>query len=405
MNHSYINPQWKNDPSDEEHLTLARQRFELPHALHDIVLVRVLTDDANRPQSTHYWHIAQQVAVDCWYTQAKEYDAQLNINRRWIPYKCVFLPDTEAGRKFQDLAQSIGQVPMQAGIKPKNQNQGYWLKTLHHIYQAKGLLIANNIFSLLSGDNHPRKLLQDSVGHRETRKFEQLAAADAALYRLIQAVAPSLELASSSANDERLVIQLLVDIQQQTFIDDWNAGPANSRSTWIPLKAQTDWQVKLTHFLKKLIDKAKLLPREKEYLEELARTGTYWDILNAAISSDQADIEESYEHYVKAFVAGKPACIHDISWHRGQPHKLERDYERAPLLPDLKRCSDISAADCDCPFRFIGTNLDHYHCLTHLDQAIERDPPRRANTPQPIIGTINVHGLIIWLWGKRNKTL
>jgi|GEM_PF-3206262 len=398
MSHSYQYPSWSREPSEEELQLLARQFFKTPKALHAIVLVRVPTDDVNRPQVTRHWQSLQQEAVTCWEARAREDDLCLHIERRWIPHQCVFLPDTEAGQEFQEVAEAIAHLPMHANVRPKNQNQAYWLKTQHYLYQARGLLVANQLFGLLAGNNHPRNLLQGSVGIEETRKIEQLAAADTALYTLTQAVVPELgdTPSCSAANQENLGLRLFVEIQEQAFIHNWNAGPANKEYTWTSLQAQEDWHLKHVRFLKKLGEQSQLLPREAQYRDAIAETGRYWEVLNAALSSDSWPVKDSYEQYVKALAAAKSVCISDINWHQEQPYKLERKHEREMLTPRLRPCSTVPESECDCPFRHLGTDLTLSNCLKVAQQEIE--PPRRANTPRPIDGTINLQGFIVWTW-------
>ncbi|NEQ29603.1 MAG: hypothetical protein F6K04_01170 [Leptolyngbya sp. SIO4C5] len=396
MSYSYQFPDRKNKFSDEEIQDLARRFFKTPKVLHDIVLVRVPIDDDNCPQVMRCRKEAQQESINHWQTKAREDDLCLRIERRWIPHKCVFVPDTEIGRKFQKMAVAIAQIPMQADVRPKNQNQAYWLKTQHYLYQARGLLMADEIFNSVVGNDHLRELLRNSVGLEETQKIEQLAAVDSALYQLIKAVTPKLcdETACCTIEAENNTLKFFVEIQKQTFIEGWNAGPENFEQTWVSLKDQEDYYLKQIRFLRKLGEP--LLPREEIYLEEIAQTGQYWEVLSTAVLSDPWLFLDKYAKYIKALTAAKNAYISDISWHRGQPFKLERSQERAMFKPRHRKCSTIKESECDCPFRHIGTDLGLSHCLKVAQQEIE--PLRRAHAPRPIKGIVNLRGFIVWIW-------
>jgi hypothetical protein len=402
MRYIFINPHAGKTYSNEELQTRVRKFFTPPKALHDLVLVQVSLDE-DICQLKRNFEQAQQAAVDSWQAQAREEDLCLRIERHWIPYQCIFLPGTAVSQKFQRIAEAIAQIPMQAAVLPRNRNQAYWLKMQHYNYQALGLLVANQLFPLLRGDYHPRNLLQNRIGSKETHKLEKLAAVDTALYELVQAVAPQLKESqcSSDIDTESYTLSLFVDIQEQSFVRGWNNGPANPGNTWISLKEKDDWHVKKTRFLKKLSEGSSLVDRERRYLEEIAQTGPYWMVLKAALSSDRPrSALDRYERYIDALVAAKPACISEMNWIQGQPYKLESasnlNWQRpAPLL-----CSAIPEESCECPFRMIGTDLNHSHCIKR--QQHEREALRRPKTPRPINGAVDIYGFIIWSWELSN---
>ena len=393
--------QAQNNDTDDEAYVLAQTRLTTPKVLCDLILVLVPAETLLALPSSQTLQRYQQSAFDAWHPQARYEDECLRIDRRWIPHRYIYLPDTEAGRSFQKIATLVGNVPINANVIPENKNQGYWLRTQHYVYQAQGLVIANALHPVLQGEQCPRTVIRGMIGAAEGNQLITAGTTQTALYRLLQAVeVTSSAKLTSSQTPLKSTLQLFEEMQIQLFEHEWNLGPANNESVWIPLNKQKDWYIKKTQILRKLGDGAALYTKEQDYIVELAQLGIYGQLIQAAAAQAQkvGKVEERYQAYVDALVRSKEASLHKISWVNGQPRKLELQGSRERHLPKQKKCSSIPSSQCDCPFRATGVDdLEHFVCV---HQPLESDEQLSTpSTPQFITGTVNLQGYILWHWG------
>lgn len=135
--------------TEEEIRELAERVFEKPKALQELPLILTPEHLFNTPREIRRRLDKIKSALDIWISRAKEDDELLRIERRWIPFVEIYIPNTSEGNRFFTIAKAIGEIPMVAGVIPRNQNQGYWLKTLHYFYQARGVLFAYKLLGVI----------------------------------------------------------------------------------------------------------------------------------------------------------------------------------------------------------------------------------------------------------------
>ncbi|MHC5826011.1 MAG: hypothetical protein ACYT04_61710, partial [Nostoc sp.] len=135
--------------SDVELLTLVKQYFEVPEALQELPLILITKHLLPLSVEMKQQHLFIHQAIQEWLDIAKRDDKSLRIERRLIPHIPVYIPNTSKGQQFFKIAKAIGDIPLTASVVPKNQNQGYWLKTLHYFWQARGVAMAQQLLGLI----------------------------------------------------------------------------------------------------------------------------------------------------------------------------------------------------------------------------------------------------------------
>ena len=170
--------------------------------------------------------------LENWQQSARKDDVRLLIRRPWIPFVEAYFPDTEVGQETYQMAKEIGAIPRQCGIIPTNQDQRFWLKTLHYLWQAHGLLFAQQLSRL------PDDLLQENIDRlhqylpeQSFQNATQIATSDLTLY---QAIVKNFEYLQNYSFDGRqrntfsTPWSLFKEIQKENFQTGWKIGPAGS---------------------------------------------------------------------------------------------------------------------------------------------------------------------------------
>lgn len=186
MEYRYFQSHTSGEMTEEEIYALAKNLLEPPKTLLEMPLI-LISEDLFQTSEEMRRHLPQvKSSLNTWIAGAKADDECLRIDRRWIPFAETYLPNTPKGQTFFDLANSFGQIPMAAGIVPKNQNQGYWLKTLHYFYQARGILFAYKLLGVILNPIDKDGLFTQHLSSNNIRNLEWITDADIAGYELIE---------------------------------------------------------------------------------------------------------------------------------------------------------------------------------------------------------------------------
>jgi hypothetical protein len=274
-------------------------------------------------------------ALQQWLEAARKDDFRLLIRRPWIPFVEVYFPDTETGRKTYKIAQEIGALPRQCGIVPTNQNQRFWLKTRHYLWQAKGVIFAQALCDLpapMQQDN--LDALHHSINRQSMDNATHIAASDLALYRAIERNFDYLrERSLTKAQQEGFPTpwRLFVVLQKEAFKTGWQLGP---NSTEINGPSQ-DQQREYLHTKSGLIENKPWLEgqqvrkkRRNPYrVDEAAfldfskhRGGLYGQVMLAL--RNRSSIPGLAE-YAEALRQHKDAYVDDFQWRGGNPYKYK----------------------------------------------------------------------------------
>lgn len=269
-------------------------------------------------------------ALNQWLEQAKQDDEALRIERNWIPYAETYIPDTPEGRQFFEVANAFGQIPMKAGIVPRNQNQGYWLKTLHYVYQARGILFAYKRLGVISNPTAPDGLFTQYLSPLNIRNLELTTDGNLALYNLMEQGEEHIRQYVASKNQPypfQRSLDLLLDVEQQSFLEGWERGPNNKELEWWSIEQQQDAlavHIRLLEqeaWIKRQQQRGTYEQQQKEHLNFLETNGWYGRCMLALRSHKGWDLAAPWDKYIDTLRTGKPAYIDDFYWQGGQPYQ------------------------------------------------------------------------------------
>jgi hypothetical protein len=208
--------------SDNKNLyKLAKNVLEKPKVLQDLALISVpeslmLFPDEARQRST-----IVQSALSVWEEHVREDDLRFGFEERcWIPRIEIYIPDTPDGKKFFKIAKAIGDIPMQSNILPKNQEQAYWLKTLHYFYQARGVLFAYKLLGKIPDPIGAEGVFKQHFSESIIRNLNLITEVDIAEYKLIiegESYFKAWILRRQEDYPFKHPFQLLLKIQKQAF--------------------------------------------------------------------------------------------------------------------------------------------------------------------------------------------
>lgn len=319
----------------EDIRALAYSTYEQPKALLELPLILVpkhlfeVSDDIHRELPV------PKAAINEWMGRAKEEDERLRIERRWIPYAEIYIPHTPIGLKFYKLAKAIGEIPT-LGVIPKNQNQAYWLKTLHYYWQAKGVIFAHKLLGVIRNPVEPEGVLGRYLPNTSLKNLELDTNIDLACFRLL--VRGGQYIRNWAATEGipypfNNPMELFLEIQKQSFLTLWQLSPCNSEHDWLPNAQQRDnisARIKLLEkkpWLETAAIRETYPEAESAYLEFLREADWYgyW-LLALRDHFDEEEFEEKqissyWKAYIEALKAGKELFLDEFDWRNGEPHK------------------------------------------------------------------------------------
>jgi hypothetical protein len=336
----------KNLTEEEIHERL-KSTFKRPKALQDMPLISTPEYLFPTPQQVRRQLPVIKSRLDAWKLRAKEEDELLRIERRFIPFVEIYIPDTPQGKEFSTIAKAIGEIPMQVQVKLKNENQGYWLKTNHYFYQARGVLFAHKLLGVIPNPLEEHGLFSQYLPETSIRNLDLITNVDLAEYQLIkegeqyirQRAEPNI--VDTFKNNP---FELFVSIQKQAFLDSWNLGPAcpepmSPETKWLSIEEQEDFLNKRIHLLeqnpwmertkkpksqqnKNKQEQGTYQQQDQEYLKFLKNYQWYGNFI-LALRPRHWEFEELWEKYTQALKAAKTAYIDDLYWQTGQPYKAK----------------------------------------------------------------------------------
>ena len=274
-------------------------------------------------------------ALQRWLKTAAIDDIRLLIHRPWIPFVEVYFPEIGAGDKAYGIAQEIGALPRQCGIVPANQNQRFWLKTRHYLWQAKGVIFAQALCDLpdaIRQDN--LDALHHSINRQSIENATRIAALDLAFYQAIERNFDYLrEHSLDRAQQEAFPTPwlLFVALQQETVRTEWQLGPDSSEFNGISRDQQNDYlhtkscliedkpwlegqQVRKKHRNPYAVDEAAFIEFSSQ------RGGLYGQVILALRSKPYSAELEAYAQTLRQH---KDAYLDDFQWRGGKPYRYK----------------------------------------------------------------------------------
>ncbi|WP_375470161.1 hypothetical protein [uncultured Nostoc sp.] len=349
--------------SDTEFQTLAEQYIQADKALQELSLILIPEHFLPLSVEMKQQHPFIQQAIQEWLNVARKDDERLRIERRLIPHIPVYIPNTLKGQQFFKIAKTIGDIPLTASVVPKNPNQGYWLKTQHYFWQARGVTIAQQLLGLMQDPLVEGGVLVDRLPYTTINNLKLSKEIDIACFRILVRGQRNIKLwATENKINYQFSkpLELFIEILKQDFLVAWHLGPYNQNSEWITKKTQRDNIATRTYLLKEgiwqesSIDNAYYSKKKEEYLKYLQEAGwnTYWILaMRSQIAARHNKHLEPYlEDYLSAFIRGKELFVDEFDWRSGQPYKKREKNGKI------------------------------------------------TNSPRKVEGTVNLLGFILWCW-------
>lgn len=316
--------------SQSELQTWAEQFFQRPRDLQELPLILVPPSRLDSTKGRRQTTTAIQSAIQTWLQEARLDDERLRIERRLIPHAPIYIPDTPEGRQFFKLAKAIANIPLKAPILPKNQNQGFWLKTLHYHWQAKGVVLAQRLLGVIADPLGEGAVLKDRLLDENLESLRLSSANDIACFHLlrhgerhIKRWAKKNQIDCSFATPCDLFLELL----SEDFLVTWQLGPGNLEKEALSKAKQRDNVAVRVRLLKQspwLMRETGMRrdydTTEQEYLQYLQEAGWsgYWLLALLPYRYDQ-QLEPHWESYIQAFSEGKELMVDTLDWLNGQP--------------------------------------------------------------------------------------
>ena len=365
MEYHYLQSRTSGEMTEEEIYALAKNLLEHPKTLLEMPLV-LIPEDLFQTSEEMRRHLPQvKSTLDTWIAGAKADDECLRIERRWIPFAETYISDTPEGRAFFDLANAFGQIPMAAGVVPKNQNQGYWLKTLHYFYQARGILFAYKLLGVILNPIGKDGLFTQCLSSNNIRNLEWITEADIAGYELIEQGKGYIQ---QWANKKGISypfkhsLDLFLEIEKQAFLESWEVGPNSKELKWATVEEQQDFLAVRIRLLEQVAwikgqDKRGTYQQQRQQYVEFLETYGWYGCFILALQPHQWELADPWKKYTDSLRWGKAAYIDDFYWQGGHPYRAR----------ELK----------------INDNADE---------------TRKTRSRQRVEGTTDALGYLIWHW-------
>lgn len=320
--------------SDVELQTLVKQYFKVPKALQELPLILIPKHLLPLSVEMKQQHPFIHQAIQEWLDIARRDDEFLRIERRLIPHIPVYIANTSKGQQFFKIAKAIGDIPLTASVVPKNQNQGYWLKTLHYFWQARGVVMAQQLLGLIQNPLEEGGVFIHHFPDTTINNLKLTKEIDIACFRIlvrgqriIKQWAQKNEINYAFSNP----LELFIEILKQNFLVAWYLRPCNQNWTWITRKKQRENIADRAYMLKKLIwqespfDNYYYCKKKQQYLDYLQGAGWdgYWILaMRGQINARYNKHLELYlGDYLSAFIQGKELFVDEFDWRSGQPYK------------------------------------------------------------------------------------
>lgn len=321
-------------PVDRNSCELALQAFAEqvvrgPKTLHELPLILVPLSLWNPVRRQWKITLPFQSEIQAWLQEAHQDDERLRIERRLIGHTPIFIPDTPEGKQFFKIAKAIADIPLNAPVVPKNQQQGYWFKTLHYQWQARGVVMAQRLLGVIADPIGESGVLSDRLSQINLDYLRLGSTISVACFHLLTQGAPYIKRwAQKNQVDYPFETpwDLFFEVLKEDFLASWQLGPGNQTKKALSKAEQRDSVavrvrlLKQSPWLPKTGNRSDYETAEQEYLQYLQQAGWsgYW-LLALRQHQYEPQIQGYWEAYVKAVGEGQDIFVDILDWLNGQP--------------------------------------------------------------------------------------
>lgn len=158
--------------------------FERNLVLEDIILDETIIEMVDSKGLSQ--EVSLRTFLSLSHQQELSKDKGLRINRKQIPSRLCLLPDKPQNTEFLRLTNAIKNIAV-FDFEPDNENQAIWMRCVQLYWQAKAILLANNIYKLLPNPIQPGGLIHKVLPSQALEEIKLETDADTALYKLLEA--------------------------------------------------------------------------------------------------------------------------------------------------------------------------------------------------------------------------
>jgi len=336
---------------DTELQSLAERFIQPNQALQELPLILIPEYLLSLSFDMKQQHPLIKQSTQEWLDYAKQDDKRLRIERRWIPHTPVYIPNTCKGKQFFKIAKAIGDIPLNTPVIPKNQYQGYWLKTLHYYWQAAGVAFAYQLLGIIQDPLEEGGILNNRLPQSIIQTLKLTRNIDIALFRILvrgQRIIKTWARQNKISYPFNQPLELFLEILKQDFLVRWQLDPCNQDWQWITKQTQRDNILTRIYLLKEAIwkksspDNAGYCKRKEEYLDYLKQANTWnnnWVLAMQAQIDKNAKYNNHLEPYLEAYLTavqeGKELFVDEFDWRSGKPYKKQVNSQQVTNSPLL----------------------------------------------------------------------
>lgn len=326
-----------NHTSDIELQIFNQERIKESKALQEVILILIPENLISVPLNLIESEPCIQQTIQKSLQEARLDDERLRIERSFIPHIVIYIPNTLKGKQFLKIAKAIGDIPLHAPVVPKNQNQGYWLKTLHYFWQARGVVLAHQLLGLIQDPLEYEGVFSSRLPFTSIHNLKLHKDIDIARFQVLvrgQRIIKQWTQQNGISYPFSHPLELFLEILKQEFLIAWDLSPCNLEANWLRKdlqRANFTTRVRICEegiWQESPLDTALDIKWKQEYLEYLHTAGgwnNYWILAMQGQLQRNGKYNKHLEPYLEAYSNAARNCreifVDEFDWRGGQPFK------------------------------------------------------------------------------------
>ncbi|MGB7315481.1 MAG: hypothetical protein WA939_21310 [Nodosilinea sp.] len=265
--------------------------------------------------------------------ESREEDERLCIERDHIAFSELYLPNTENGNRFYQIAREYGKIPRdsEAAI-PRTPEMAYWLKTLSCFYQARAIALAYCLYAVIPDPLvHPNGHLAEILPEPTRRNIFICTKSTVAWYKLLKAGWKHLK--DSMPTSITTVEQLFLELEKHDFELAWKYGPGDSTYLWM---SKDEQRYQLSDYRRLFCNKywdtegrrESFKTETKKFKNDLAKSGLSGSV-RLILMKEYQQLRPAFSRYYESLNSqNQNAYIDDFYWRKGTPYKSDKSCKR-----------------------------------------------------------------------------
>ena len=328
-------PNWIEGLDNIDLQILIDQFFEPCPCFKEIFLLLIPPHLLHFPDEFKYSHPLIRSRLQNCLERSRQEDELYRVERRFIPHVPIYLPDNPKGRQFVRIAQAIASIPNELNAIPKNEAQGYWLRTIRQFWQARGVVLAYKLTGIIPNPIGKGGVLYPHLSESIAQEIHLLTEIDLALFKLLvrgQRIIKRWSLRHYKQYPFQQPLDLFLEIFSESLQYYWESRPMNIGSIWETRQDQRAEIKDQIFVLEEMIwveqpfGKSDRLKRKcQDYIDYLQQAGWSGRWILALRSHPSVPYHPHFDtaiyEWVKAIQHGQDLFVDLINWRGGQPYQ------------------------------------------------------------------------------------